>query len=423
MDQDALREAIKRRVIRSTPVVPHRDATSYDPGQEVDAAEVGLTPALVKQVWQEVEALYASGIHPAIQLCVRRQGRIVLNRAIGHASGNGPGDGVDAVKVLVRPDTPFCLFSASKAVTLMLIHVLAERGQIEYDESVSRYLPEFARHDKAWITIRDLLQHRAGVPSMGLGLSAAVLLDWEGMLERLYELRPAVHQDRRLAYHAASSGYLLSEIIRRVDGRGVRQFMREEVTEPLGLTCFDFGIEAAQQPDVVQNYFTGVHLGPPMDWAFRRALGITLAEGAPLSNGPEWLSSVMPSGNIVSTAEQIGRFFELLLRGGELDGARIFSPESVRLAGQRTTGWEVDQTIGLPIRYGHGMMLGSRWISPFGPRCEQAFGHLGLSNVHVWADPERDLSVALLTSGKAVLGHHIPALWGVLRSISAFPSL
>jgi CubicO group peptidase (beta-lactamase class C family) len=160
-----------------------------------------------------------------------------------------------------------------------------------------------------------------------------------------------------------------------------------------------------------------------MDWAFRRALGLTLTEGAPLSNGREWLSSVMPSGNIVSTAEQMGRFFELLLRGGELDGVRIFAPEAIRVASQRTTGFEFDGTIGLPIRYGHGMMLGSRWISPFGPRVEQAFGHLGLSNVHVWADPERDLSVALLTSGKAVLAHHIPALWGILRAVSDFPAV
>jgi CubicO group peptidase (beta-lactamase class C family) len=161
-----------------------------------------------------------------------------------------------------------------------------------------------------------------------------------------------------------------------------------------------------------------------MDWAFRRALGLTLTEGAPLSNGSDWLGCVMPSGNIVSTAEQMGLFFELLLRNGELDGVRIFAPESVRVASRRTTvGYEIDGMIGLPIRYGHGMMLGSRWISPFGPRAEQAFGHLGLSNVHVWADPERDLSVALLTSGKAVLAHHIPALWGILRSISDFPAV
>ena len=123
----------------------------------------------------------------------------------------------------------------------------------------------------------------------------------------------------------------------------------------------------------------------------------------------------------MSTAEQIGRFFELLLRGGTLDGVKVFAPGSIQVAVERTTGREIDLTIGLPIRYGHGMMLGSRWLSPFGSRCERAFGHLGLSNIHVWADPDRDLSVALLTSGKPVLAHHIPALWGVLTAISALP--
>ena len=382
---------------------------------------MGLTASAVTQVWQEVEALYSSGIHPAIQLCIRRNGRIVLDRAIGHASGNGPTDAADAPKVLARPDTPFCVFSASKAVTLMFTHLLVERDLVDYDDPVSRYLPEFSRHDKSWVTIRDLLQHRAGVPS--IAIRPDILHDPAQVLEFIYDLRPTAHEDRRLAYHAATSGYLLAEMIRRVDGRDLRTFMREELTQPLGLTCLDFGIEAERQADVVQNYFTGGDFGPPMDWAFRRALGLTLPEGAPISNGQEWLSSVMPSGNIVSTAEQMSLFFELLLRGGELDGVRVFSPESVQVAAQRTTGFEVDATIGLPIRYGHGMMLGSRFVSPFGPDASQAFGHLGLSNVFVWADPARDLSVALLTSGKVVLGHHLPALWGVLRSISALPKV
>lgn len=412
-----------RRMVRCTPLTPHVDATTYDPEQEVDPASVDLKPALVKQLWQEVEALYSCGVHPAIQLCVRRKGQIVLNRAIGHASGNGPTDLADAEKVLVTPDTPFCVFSASKGVTLMFGHLLVERGLIQYDDPVWKHLPEFSRYDKGWITVRDLLQHRAGVPFMGAGLTAESLLDWDGMLEYIYDMRPTAHEDRRLAYHAATSGYLLAEMIHRLDGRNVRTFLREEVAEPLGLTCFDYGIEAARQPEVVQNYFTGLHLGPPMDWAFRRALGTTLKDGAILSNGPEWLGSCMPSGNIVTTAEQIGRFFEMMLRGGELDGARIFSEESVRVAAQRTTGREVDLTIGLPIRYGHGLMLGSKWISPFGPRCERAFGHLGLSNVHCWADPEREVSVALLTSGKPVLAHHLPALWGVLCAVSDFPAV
>jgi len=397
------------------------DASTWDPDQEVDPAEVGLSAAAVKSVWQEVEALYSSGVHPAIQLCVRRNGRIVLNRAIGHASGNGPEDGPDVPKVLVTPETPFCVFSASKAVTLMFAHLLVERGQLDYDMPVAHYLPEFGRHDKGWITTRDLLKHRAGVPFMGAGLTPESLLDWDGLLEYIYDLRPVAPQDRRLAYHAATSGYLLAQLVQVVDGRDVRTFMREEVTEPLGLTCFDYGIEESRRHEVVKNYFTGLHFGPAMDWAFRRALGTTLIEGCPLSNGPEWLGCCMPSGNIVTTAEQIGRFFELLLREGELDGVRIFAPESVRMAARRTTGREVDLTIGLPIRYGHGMMLGSRWISPFGPRAEQAFGHLGLSNVHVWADPQRDLSAALLTSGKPVFAHHLPALWGILRGISDFP--
>src|SRR5262245_50634947 len=104
--------------------------TTIRAARETDPRAVGAIPEGVTAVWQAVERLYASGIHPAIQLCVRRHGRVLIDRAIGHASGNGPTDPPEARKVLVTPDTPFCSLSASKAVTAMVVHYLDQENLI-----------------------------------------------------------------------------------------------------------------------------------------------------------------------------------------------------------------------------------------------------------------------------------------------------
>src|SRR6185369_17295556 len=105
------------RVPESLPAV-----TTIRAENETDPRAVGVEPAAVQRVWKAVQRYYQSGIHPAIQLCVRRRGEILIDRAIGHALGNGPDDPPEAKKVLCTPATPFCVLSASKPVTAMLIH-------------------------------------------------------------------------------------------------------------------------------------------------------------------------------------------------------------------------------------------------------------------------------------------------------------
>src|SRR5262249_7283199 len=143
-----------------------RAVTSIRADREAPAGEVGSDARAVARVWTAVERLYASGLHPAIQLCVRRDGRVLIDRAIGHASGNGPDDPPDAPKVLATPETPFCALSASKAVTAMIVHLLDERNLLRLDDPVCDYIPEFGACRKQWITIRHVLTHRAGIPNL-----------------------------------------------------------------------------------------------------------------------------------------------------------------------------------------------------------------------------------------------------------------
>jgi CubicO group peptidase (beta-lactamase class C family) len=165
------------------------------------------------------------------------------------------------------------------------------------------------------------------------------------------------------------------------------------------------------------NYATGVPPVPPLSTALTRALGRSPDEVTEISNDPRFLTGIIPAGNVVTTAGELSRFFELLRAGGELDGVRIMQPRTIRRAIVETAYREVDWTLGAPLRTGMGFMLGAELLSLYGPDTELAFGHLGFTNVMGWADPERAISVGLVTSGKPIVHHGLPLLWQLTRRI------
>ncbi|MBW1879192.1 MAG: beta-lactamase family protein [Deltaproteobacteria bacterium] len=371
-----------------------------------------------------MERLYEAGLHPAISLCIRRRGEVVLNRAIGHACGNSPADSAGSPKIPVKPETPFCIFSASKAITAIVIHMLDERGFLNVGDRVADYIPEFGQHGKEWVTIRHVLTHRAGIPSVpGEYAVPELLKDWDHIVELLCDAPLVSAPGRRLAYHAVTGGFILGEIVRRVTGGTIRQFLGEEVLDPLGFTWMNYGVRHEDLDEVAENAFTGPRVPFPWSRVVKRALGAGFEEATRISNTQEWLTAVVPSGNIVATAEEVSRFFQLLLNGGVLDGVRLFSDRMVRRMTVETAFLELDFTLLLPIRYGSGLMLGTERFSPFGPGTSRAFGHHGFINVFAWADPQRDVAVGFLSSGKPFVSAHIRPLIRVLSRISeAFPA-
>jgi CubicO group peptidase (beta-lactamase class C family) len=139
----------------------------------------------------------------------------------------------------------------------------------------------------------------------------------------------------------------------------------------------------------------------PIAAAFRLAVGGTTQQIIPFTNTPQFLTSVVPSSSTVSTAQELSRFAEMLRRGGELDGVRIMRPETLRAATREARRLRPDIATGLmPMRWGTGYMLGSTRFGPFGRNAPAAFGHTGLVDIAVWADPERALAVGVVSSGK-----------------------
>lgn len=392
--------------------------TSYKLADEVNPSEAGMSQEEVHAVWAGIEDLYRSGIHPAISFCLRRQGKVVLKRAIGHARGNGPDDTPNTEKILATPDTPICLFSVSKAATAMLIHLLDERGQIHLMDPVSYYIPEFVASGKENITIHHILSHRGGIPNPPRELDPEIIFNHDEIVKLLCKAKPVSPGGRRTAYHAITGGFILGEIVHRVTGKDLRALLHETVQKPLGFRYFNFGVPEEETNRVAVNYYTGVPLIFPFTTIIKRALGASWKDVVRISNDPRFMKVIIPCANLFSTADEVSRFFQLLLNKGELDGMRIFNPLTVYHAIMEVGKPEVDRTVMIPMRYGAGMILGNKPIGMYGPFTQHAFGHLGFSNIFCWADPERDIVVSLLTTGKAMLGPHIIPLARLLLRIS-----
>jgi CubicO group peptidase (beta-lactamase class C family) len=358
--------------------------------------------AAIERIWQAARHWYQAAMHPAIQLCIRRHGRVVLNRAIGHGWGNAPTDAPDAEKIPVTTDTPFCVYSAAKGITATVVHMLAERGVFSLDDRVCDYIPTFTSHGKHRITIRHVMTHSAGLPfPTGPRPDVKRADDHEYAQQMLSGLRPLYPPGLVHIYHALTWGPLMREIVYAAAGKDIREILATEILEPLDFRWTNFGVDHQDLRLVAPSHATGRPLPPVIAQAFRKAIGGTVHEVIPYTNGRLFLTTVVPSSNTVSTANELSRFAEIWRRGGELDGVRVLQPETVRGAAAESRRLRPDFAVGLmPARWGTGFILGTNRFGPFGRNAQAAFGHLGLVNIAVWADPQRGLSAGLISSGK-----------------------
>ncbi len=389
-------------------------------GEEDDPGAAGLDAYAVEQIWGAAVGLYRSGVHPALQLCVRRHGVVVLDRAIGHSRGNGPHDDPGADKRLVTPATPFLIYSGSKAVTAFVVHLLAERGDLALEDRIVKYIPAYGANGKEKITVGHVLAHRSGVPNLPReAFDLDRVNDREFLLDLLCQAKPITKPGDFLAYHAVSGGFILAEVVQRATGKDIQTVLREEVRRPLGLRWTGYGMAREDIPAMALDYVTGPPIIPPLSQLITRALGVGLDEVVGFSADERFLTAVIPSANVVTTAEELSRFYEVFRRGGELDGVRIVGPQTVRRAITEQSRLELDLSLGFPTRFGYGLMLGASLLSLFGRDTQHAFGHLGFTNMLGWADPERGLACAVMTNGKPMVYPELPRFYNLMQRITS----
>lgn len=404
MTVSAYRAIPQRLWVKPSIALPTSLSSIADIGAEAD----GLSDARAT-IWRAMKRFYRCGMNPGISLAIRHQGDLVFNRALGYAD-------IESRRQL-RVDDPVCLFSASKAVTAMLVHGLVEQQYLRLNDRVADYLPEYACNGKQDTTIRDLLAHRAGIPRLP-GAKPELLFDRAEGTRQLLMATPETAVGTRQAYHAITGGFVLGELCERVTGKDINQLLDERLRKPLGMRYFHYGIHGADQQKVPRHYLTGVKPAL-LDRYIEHAVGTDLGSVVDVSNDVRFMESVVPSGNLYATAEETTRFYQLLLDGGQWQGQQIYRPETIAQAiAPVSSPFVIDASLLLPVRFSAGFMLGAQRLSVFGPGTPAAFGHLGFVNIISWADPARQLSVTLLTTGKGVLGPQLASLIRLLNRIN-----
>lgn len=297
------------------------------------------------------------------------------------------------------------VWSVGKAVTAIGLLRLVERGEVELDQPVARYWPDFAQAGKAAITVRTLMAHQAGLPAVSKPLPAGYnLTNWEGMCAELAEQEPFWKPGTKFGYHTNTFGFLLGEIVRRVDGRPIDQYLREEVAGPLE-AAFHFGLGPEVDPFVAEwvPYVPEPGEASERPWLEKDPAtleGVELARVLAYRNPPgspelgvnsrTWRASVYPSTSGHGNARAFARIFGALACGGDFGGKHALEQRVIEEALTVHSDGE-DVILGRPNRFGLGFQLTNPGIRPLGPGL-RSFGHYGNGAVLGFADPDNHLA-------------------------------
>jgi len=293
-------------------------------------------------------------------------------------------------------DTIELVFSTTKGAAAICVARLAEAGKIDYDEPVATYWPEFADGGKEHVTVGQVMSHQAGLPYVDAVLSFDELMAVTPVVEALAAQRPVWEPGTTHGYHAVTYGWLAGELVRRVDGRRIGQYLAEEVAAPLGLD-FWIGLPESEEHRVARLE----PAPPPTD---PEALAMMMQIMGPGTNGFKALTmngalialdpannpfnsralhaTEMPAANGITNAGSLAKMYAATI--GEVDGVRLYGDEIVALtSAERVNG--PDACLVVPSRFGYGFMLDGELTPLLSPR---AFGHAGAGGSLGYADPE-----------------------------------
>ena len=300
-------------------------------------------------------------------------------------------------------DTIVSVASTTKGMVALCTHMLVERGLLDLDAPVARYWPEFAQAGKDTIPLRWLLGHRAGLPAIRRDLPPQSLYDWHTITAALAETVPWWEPGTQHGYHAMTFGHLVGEVIRRVTGKSVGQFLRAEVTGPLGADFF-IGVpeeEDARAAEVLPDppplpgdtTMWEVLLRDPMSMAGRAFLNPPRTPE--IVNTRAWRAAEIPAGNGHTTARALARIYGALAHGGTLEGVHLLHPPTIEAAiVEQSCG--LDAILQFPTRFGLGFMLPTP-ERPFGPN-PRAFGHPGRGGSIGFADVDGGIGFGYVTN-------------------------
>ena len=326
-----------------------------------------------------------------------------------------------------RRETMAPSFSTTKGVASTLVHVMVDRGLLDYEDRVARFWPEFAQAGKGEITVRHVLAHQSGLYHIRQMIDHADrMLDWEHMVRAIERAEPAHAPGRRTGYHGLTYGFLVGEILQRVTGTPFPQLVRDTLARPLGLDGLFVGTpesELGRAAELIWPQRNELLARLPLG-----AIGHGLARGAELASAafggvlrragfdidlvsifdalaprgissfdfgsPESLRVAIPAGNGLFTARSLARMYAALANGGEIDGVRLLSRATLERASEEQTEGPGRSVLPFDMRW----RLGYHGVFTMRGAVSGAFGHFGFGGSGAWADPTRNLAVGLIVN-------------------------
>lgn len=325
-------------------------------------------------------------------ICIYHRGEKVID--IWGGDRNAAGDPWEA-------DTMALSFSTTKGVTTTALHVLADAGEIDYDDRVVKYWPEFGAAGKSEVTVRHMLAHQTGLHRLRTMVSHAKdMLDWDYMTAVIAAAEPAYEPGTRHGYHAVTFGWTVGELVRRVSGISLGDFVRKEIAGPLGEDGLHIGVPLDQRHRVAE--LTQVNR------AVRSELSIDFMTGRRLTR--ESTDALLPHGivdlfwsdpiygaelggaNGVFTARALASMYVPLASPDTANGFRLSRDRVVQMGHVQTRGLDVVFSAPFRKRLGYHDIFTTAGMEP------SAFGHWGLGGSGAWADPRHELAVAFVTN-------------------------
>ena len=366
---------------------------------------MGLITGRYDDEFAEVADIFSSQIartDGGASVAVYHRGRLVVDLWGGRRNSAGEP---------WRRDTLAMCFSTTKGVAATCAHVLADRGQLDYDERVATYWPEFAQNGKGEITVRQVLSHSAGLHRLGTIIDhGSKILDWEHMTDALARAKPAYQPGTAVGYHALTFGWLVGELVRRISGIPIQQFVQKEIAEPLGLDGLHIGCPPEQRHRVAPlKPMVFKRLENPVGrFALNqvsrglRVVGSRVNPHRMLNAGaargmedvlvdPRLLDASVPAMNGYFDAVSLGGMYAMLAGGGELGGVRILSEATVRKASAIQNN-QPDRVVVITMQW----RLGYHRTPIIARQLPRAYGHFGFGGSGAWADPEHNLALAMV---------------------------
>jgi CubicO group peptidase (beta-lactamase class C family) len=296
-------------------------------------------------------------------------------------------------------DTLVNVFSVGKGLLSVCAARLAGLGSLDPDAPVTRYWPEFGAAGKDRVTVRQVLSHQAGLPALRQPLPAGSALDWPLMTSLLAAEEPWWQPGTGHGYHVNTFGFLGGELIRRISGMTVGEYLRREVAGPLGADVH-IGLPAAEHWRVAEFCWpqreaaaaaAGGDPVPDHQMVMNAYFNPPDFSGAGVVNTAAWRSAQIPSANAHASAAGVSRIYTALAAGG----ARVVTGAALAAATQEQVYGE-DQVLARPSRFGLGFQLThpERQLGN-GPRC---FGHFGAGGSVGFCDPDARLGFGYVTS-------------------------